>query len=258
MMFFGLSLSINTKTNFRRRCLSIGIGAVFSAMQIQPIHAAEDSLVEQLKVVRALQIEQQKEELMEARDEETRIEKTYERGRLIARGIIAIPSPGSELSEFPLGYSSVSQLDPALDNDNSALILTAVSKQGPPVAAKRFKNLKSIKFPFIFEITVDDLLFPYNADIWEKSPRSTASISVTCVLEPDGRLSTAEPQARFGFAISDPLPSKDKDATFQRTDAKIIVTMKSDGKPYNGDETSMLSRVDTELDRLELQSASNQ
>jgi hypothetical protein len=35
-----------------------------------------------------------------------------------------------------------------------------------------------------------------------------------------------------------------------RTDAKISVNMKADGRAYNDDEIELLSRVDSELDRL--------
>lgn len=220
--------------------------------------AAEDSLVEQLKVVRALQIEQQKEEIIKERDDETRQEQTYEKGKLIARGLVALPAVGAtDPSLFPFGFTEATALDEIFGSENAALILTAVSKQGPPVAAKRLP-LKQIKFPLVFEITTDDLLFPYNADIWKRSPLSEESISVTCILEPDGRLGTAEAQSRFGFAISDPIkPREPIAATTEtvvaqplRTDAKISVNMKADGRPYSEEEKEMLSRVDAELDRI--------
>ena len=105
-----------------------------------------------------------------------------EKGKLIARGIIALPSSigGGDPSEFPFGYPSAISLDEAFANEKASLILTAISKQGPPVAAKRFNLLKDLKFPFIFELTTDDLLFPYNTEIWEKSPLSGSKQQQEC------------------------------------------------------------------------------
>lgn len=214
-----------------------------------PSSRAEVSLAEQLKVVQALQAEQQRTRVSEAREEELVRESEYERGRLIARGLVTLPSPGTSSSEFPFGYTDASTLDPSFGSEDARLILTAVSKQGPPVAAKRYK-LREVSFPFVFEITTDDLLFPYNAKIWESSPLSESSVSVTCILEPDGKLVTPEPQARFGFAISDPIKPKTPKEPFMRTDAKISVNLKSDGRPYSAAEIELLSRVDSELNRL--------
>lgn len=128
------------------------------------------------------------------------------------------------------------------------------------MAAKRLAHLKDIRFPLVFELTTDDLLFPYNKDAWMRSPRSAESVSVTCILEPDGRLATAESESRFGFAISDPIRPKEKIArtesggeeeeAFMRTDAKITINMRADGRAYSAEEEALLARVDGELDRL--------
>ena len=232
------------------RASAVGAVALLLSSQLSlPNAMAEVSFAEQLKVVQALQAEQQRTRVSEAREEELVRESEYERGRLIARGLVSLPAPGTSSSEFPFGYTDASTLDPSFGSEEARLILTAVSKQGPPVAAKRYK-LREVSFPFVFEITTDDLLFPYNAKIWESSPLSENSISVTCILEPDGKLVTPEPQARFGFAISDPIKSRSAKEPFMRTDAKISVSLKSDGRPYSPTEIDLLSRVDSELNRL--------
>lgn len=226
------------------------LAALLVMSQLTPTPVlAEASLLEQLKVVQALQVEQQRSRVSEAREEELVRESGYERGRLIARGLVSLPSPGTSSPDFPLGYTEASTLDPVFRSEEARLILTAVGKQGPPVAAKKYP-LREVSFPFVFEITTDDLLFPYNAKIWESSPLSESSISVTCVLEPDGKLVTPEPQARFGFAISDPIKTKSPQDVFMRTDAKVSINLRSDGRPYSEAEVEMLSRVDSELNRL--------
>ena len=62
-------------------------------------------------------------------------------------------------SRYPLGFADAVSLDPLYDNDKAALILTAVGRSGPPVAAKRYQ-LKTVQFPLVFEMTTEDLLFP--------------------------------------------------------------------------------------------------
>lgn len=222
--------------------------------------SSSNSLQEQLKAVRVLQVEQQRERVIFDKEEENINERSYEAGKLLARGVVALPPAAtSNPADFPFGYTEAAALDAVFGNEKAALILTAISKQGPPIAARRYENLRDLKFPLVFEMTTDDLLFPYNAEIWRKSPRSRSSISVTAVLEPDGRLVTAEPESRFGFAISDPMKEdplekkegdKEEEEVMLRTDAKISVSMRSDGRAYSKEEMEMLQRVDDELDRL--------
>ena len=56
--------------------------------------------------------------------------------------------------------------------------------------AKSLK-LSNLQFPVPFQLTTDDLIFPYNADIWRQSPLSKDTIAVTAILDSDGKLSTA-------------------------------------------------------------------
>jgi hypothetical protein len=75
---------------------------------------------------------------------------------------------------------------------------------------------------------------------------SKDSISVTCILETDGRLVTPSTSDRFGFAISDPITVSGE---FQRTEAKVTISMKSDGRSYTPEELELLNKLDSELDR---------
>jgi len=82
---------------------------------------------------------------------------------------------------------------------------------------------------------------------WKKSPLSKDSISITAILDCDGLLSQPNACERFGFAISDPI-KVDNDIT--RTEAKITVSLRSDGKQYDENDLELLNRLDSELQRL--------
>jgi hypothetical protein len=163
----------------------------------------DKTLEDQLKVVQALQVETQIDSVNKQRQVErgsSDIEQT-----LIATGIVAIPPPsgsGIDSTQYPLGYGKVAMLDEVFDNKNAALIITAVPRNGPPFAAKIIRNLKGVSFPAPFAITTDDLLFPYTEKAWKSSPNSKAPISLTAILDEDGRLSTPSDKARFGFATA--------------------------------------------------------
>lgn len=59
---------------------------------------------------------------------------------------------------YELGAPDVAGF-PALDTDETRLIVAAFGKDGPPVAAKRL-TVKGRQFPVTVELTVDDLAFP--------------------------------------------------------------------------------------------------
>lgn len=171
-------------------------------------------------------------------------------------------------SEYPLGLPSATSLDTVYDQGDAALILSAVGREGPPFAAKKFP-LKDQKFPFPFELTSQDLMFPYTAEAWGRSPLRTGSISVACVLDADGRLATPSTNDRFGYAISvvlnqeqvnkgTPLTSTslstsasgEAEMSVARSEVSIDINLKADGRPYSSDELELMSKVDTELERM--------
>jgi len=160
---------------------------------------------DQLRIIQSKKVEEQTSRLREERKKE----KDDENKLVVARGIIALAAVGGsgvDPSLYPLGYDNASLLDEdAFSNADSALVLTAVGKDGPPVAAKRIA-LKDLKFPLLFELTSDDLIFPFNRDVYlGQKTLSQGYISVAAILDTDGKLVTPSPSNRFGFAISDPI-----------------------------------------------------
>lgn len=217
--------------------------AIYSAVIgnfLSPVFAAEQSLQEQLKVIQALQVQDQEKSFENQASQVLNKGATYAAGELIARGIIKLVPSGGETAQFPLGLPNAATLDAAFDNDESMLFLTAIGREGPPVAAKKYK-LKELEFPFVFEITTAELLFPYTPDAWLKSSLSADINAVTCILDVDGQLVTPSPSDRFGFALSNPT---NLGGTFQRTEAKLDISLKSDGRPYTPEEAELLGRVD--------------
>jgi len=241
--------------------------APFASSSSSPCFAAspgiviDTTLADQLKVVQLLQVEKQKDKLDSSKKELANADALLDERELIAKGVVSISPPpdiGLDQSMYPLGYNKAALLDNAFSSPNAALILTAVGREGPPCAAKRITPLSKIDFPYAFEITSKDLLFPYTRDAWIKSPLSSDSIAVTAILDTDGKLTTPSETSRFGFAISDPKSFPVQPPTyppsspppFQRVDARIAINLKSDGKEYSSDDLALLSRIDNELDRL--------
>ena len=119
---------------------------------------ADSSFQDQLKVVQALQVEQQVNRV----DEERKVEKKTNND-IIAKGLVALPASSNEEVDpinFPLGFIEATSLDAQYGNKEATLIITAVGRSGPPVAAAKY-DLTKTKFPFYFEISTKDLIFPY-------------------------------------------------------------------------------------------------
>lgn len=221
---------------------------LIASQLILPVLVAnsDSSLQDQLKVVQALQVEEQ---INRVDNERKIVKKSNNNNFLIAKGLIALPASTNEDVDplsFPLGFMEATSLDSSYGSKDAALFITAIGKQGPPLAAQKY-SLNQIKFPFYFEITSDDLLFPYTPAAFVKNPISKDAIAVTAIIDCDGILSTPNTCERFGFAISDPIKVDD---LITRTEAKITVSLKSDGKPYDDKDIELLSRVDSELKRL--------
>ena len=77
---------------------------------------------------------------------------------VIARGTVMIAANmyGVDASLYPLGFPEAAELDQAFANEEATMVITAVGRDGPPVAAKRMK-LKGLQFPLSFELTSSDL-----------------------------------------------------------------------------------------------------
>jgi hypothetical protein len=226
--------------------IGVKIGVSCFLFQASPVLAVDNTFQEQLKVIQALQVEQQKIKVQNAL---SKVDMNRGNEDVIAKGSVMIAATmyGVDASLYPLGFPEASELDPAFANDEATMVITAVGREGPPVAARRLK-LKGLQFPMSFELTTADLIFPYNAKSWQSSPLSKDSIAVTCILDTDGQLITPNALDRFGFAISSPAVLGDLN---QRSEAKVSINLKSDGHKYSGDELELLSRVDNFLVGLE-------
>jgi hypothetical protein len=211
-------------------------------------HAAEPTMKEQLRELQNTQIDTQLVRLNKLRALDSSLASGFVSRSQIAKGVVQLPLPDSSVdpTTYPLGLPDAASLDEGLTSDQATLFITAVGKKSGPVAAKKYR-LRDLKFPLYIELAERDLIFPYTPDAWEKSPLSQGGISLTCVLDADGKLSTSEAADRFGFAISDVV---EKEGVVRRADTSVNINFKSDGAAYSAEDVDFLSRIDVELDRL--------
>ena len=222
-----------------------------------PAAAAAETLQDQLRAVQRAAAEQQKERVLadEQRlkmleDEDVSEDK---KTLVIARGMVTLAPTGLAFgydgSLYPFGLETAAALDPALGNPQAALFVTAVGREGSPVAARRVP-LSAVQFPYVFALTDADLMFPYTRLAWLQSPLSKDAVALTAVLDTDGVLATPDATDHFGFSISDPIRGGSPSAgALRRAEAKISVNLKSDGKPYTAEEADLLARIDVETAR---------
>lgn len=237
--------------------------------------APDTSLRDQLRVLQVLQVDDQNRKL-QAGEEDSKSKKNFEAGEVVlVHGTVSlIPPVGVDTTQYPLGYSRARDLEASLSANKACLILTAVGREGPPLAAKKYNQLDDLEFPLVFDITTKNLIFPYTKEAYLKSKVGEDSLAVTAVLDEDCLLTTNSATSHFGFALSDPKPvtsfktinredllledgpisatglaATPKSDGLLRTQANVAVRLKSDGKQYNDEETDMLSRIDRELSR---------
>ena len=150
---------------------TLTVASILSSSPLVSLADDSTSLQEQLRGVAAKQVEDQKTRIEKAEQELMSKELLYPDGRLIGRGIIKLNPEGTSAqlktfqSSFPYGYSDGPALDPAFEDEQSTMFILAVGRDGPPLAAKRIK-IKDLDFPIAFELTCDDLVFPYTPDAW--------------------------------------------------------------------------------------------
>jgi hypothetical protein len=214
---------------------------------------AQDSVLQdQLKSIQKNQIDAQLERLNSERLSDSSLKKDFLSRSQIGKGVATIvtsslntDTTNIDVSQYPLGIVDALTLNEYFDKDKSVLIITAVGRDGPPLAAKKYK-VANIRFPFFFELTTNDLLFPYNTEVWATSPLSSDAISLACILDTDGVLSSPSQFDRFGFAISDPIV---KDDVVTRREAQVNIQFPTDGRPYEKSEIELLKRIDSELEK---------
>merc|ERR1711988_752375 len=140
---------------------------------------------------------------------------------------------------------TASSLNYALENDDAALLITCYGREGGPVAAKKVL-LRGLTFPYQFELTVDNLLFPQTRSTWVKDSRCTDDLGISVLLDLDGQFATANENDYIGFGISKPFSIAGANL---RREAMITVQPRTGVKEYSADEIKVLGNIDFELSR---------
>jgi hypothetical protein len=226
--------------SLRRVCAASLCGLLFTSN----VHA-EVSLTQQLQEIRLQDINKQKDVVRKAEEDLMSREILYKPGKLVARGVTSLTTDGLDPREFPLGLSSAAMIDADFGKDSAALFLLAVGRDGPPLAARKVL-IKDLTFPLVWEMTDEDLIFPYTPEAWDSSPFSKDTIAVTAILNSEGRLSLPIAAQRIGYATSDPTIIA---GTTQRTSANMLVSNKIDSSLYTVEELTLLKSIDEELDQ---------
>jgi hypothetical protein len=123
------------------------------------------------------------------------------------------------------------------------VIVTKLLSTGPPLAAKRYK-LNSLQFPFVFEITSADLLFPYTEEAWLKSTNSKDTVAMTAIISTSPLLGKPADTERAGFGISEPITFA---GVLTRTGGQLSVQDKVDMSLYSKEDLALLDSVDKAL-----------
>jgi len=66
-------------------------------------------------------------------------------------------------------------------------------------------KLQGLEFPYTFELTFNNLLFPLTKETWEKDNRAFDDLGISALLDLDGKFSTANENDLLGFGISKPV-----------------------------------------------------
>lgn len=75
----------------------------------------------------------------------------------------------------------------------------------PPLSASDRIKLQGLEFPYTFDLTYDNLLFPLTKEAWEKDNRAFDDLGISALLDLDGKFSTANENDLLGFGISKPV-----------------------------------------------------
>ena len=246
------TIVINTKgwkrsINWARKCAtSICVLSIMSfEPMVQPVHA-EESIASQLAAIQAGETLQNQGRLDTENGAALTRELQLKPYQLIARGIITLSQEGIDNNRYPIGYSDATLIDQKYDDNKAAsLIILGVGREGgAPLAAKKVP-LQGLKFPYVFSLETEDLLFPYTQSAWEESGNSKDTIAVSAFICPTGVLATPDPAVRVGFGLSDPVTMA---GVLTRGTAKISVQSKLDQKLYTQEEVKVLSGVDAALE----------
>lgn len=229
----------------------ISAAVLSSTLFLSPcITIAEDDISgfqSQLQILRQQKNEEQKN--MKELNEQALMTKEllYPEGKVISRGIVYLTPKKNNIEfdkiNFPYGLMRASEIDEELNNDRATIFVLAVGREGPPVAARKY-SLKDLSFPFVFEITTDDLFFPYTPEAWSSSPNSKDSVAVSAVISTDEFLATPSFNEWVGFGLSNPVQFAGR---IERSSATVNINNKIDKGLYSENEVKVLSSVDSAL-----------
>lgn len=65
--------------------------------------------------------------------------------------------------------------------------------------------LRGLQFPYTFELTANNLLFPLTKEAWGKDNRAFDDLGISALLDLDGKFSSANENDLLGFGISKPV-----------------------------------------------------
>ena len=198
----------------------------------------------QLQLIRSRQINEQRAKFENEEAAAVNAEIKYPAGKLLARGAILLGADGTNAQQFPYGVTDTSAIGAAFESDDATLFLLAVGKEdGVPAAAKKYK-VKGLGFPFIFEITTDDLIFPYTPEAWAASDQAVNSVVTTAILSPTSLLAAPAGTEMVGYAVSEPVNIA---GSLQRSTARVFINGKVNAALYTKEEKELLGGVDRAL-----------
>lgn len=222
---------------------SCSVEAAELSKETIPMTTIQDQLVEMQK----LKVENQRV-ILESNVNAMKTKQIfYPEGKLIATGVITLKADSiSDPKLYPLGFDSIKFYE-NYDVPTSNIFILAVGKDGPPLAAKKIPLYKNdLHFPLVFEITTDDLLFPYTPNAYIQSSNSKDSIAVTVLVTPNVKISEPSPSVLVGFGLSEPVTVA---GVLTRSPSQISINANSKVNIdlYTDEEKNILDTIDMAL-----------
>jgi len=228
---------------------TFGLG---TPLQSKAEDGGTNNIADQIKLVQAMQVENQRARLQTMDQEAMAKELQMKDGQLIARGTVTLLSDALNAKTNPMGYPDAMTLDGAYSDPASTMFVLCVGREGSvPLAAKAYP-LNELKFPMVFEVESSDLLFPYTPEAWLASTNRADTIAVSVFITPDSVINRPNEHVRVGFALSDPVTIA---GVLTRATAAVQIQTKLDSKLYTPEETALLTSVDNGLSSNKLANA---
>eukprot|EP01039_Chlorochromonas_danica_P009196 gene9196-10156_t len=223
------------------------LSAPLPAVAVQDGSDSGVSLQAQLQELRMSSIGLQKA-LLEKQDENLIAQELlYPEGKLVGRGAVYLDADERNRLLYPYGFQKASDIDALYDSEDASLFVLALGRQPPPFAAKRFP-LRDLTFPFVFELTSDDLLPPQTPETFKTSSTIQDTITFTTLITPSRYLSNPTGHERFAFGMTDPKVFAGK---IIRSRADLHVPIRLEKNDYKQSDLQLLATFDQALEKLE-------